>query len=554
MRRMLRQEEPARSFRYRAGSGAWGRRSWLLLVALSLGTGCGDSEARTSVDIFGKPLALDEHAVWIDRASNQALVMDVSRSRPRPEVDAFAVPSNPVVFQRRNRHNELLVLARGEAAGDGVLVALGPRGVERRFPLGSRFDTLLQSDDGRYAFVGFAPDRRDDPESLLFNPNEVAIVDLDEGGADAVYRRSLRGLGSAPRSAAFSPEMDLGGEKRRVAVVLFDSHVSLVDLNHPDRPEYTVELSRGASIELNQVRFSAEQRRIYLLGGNSNDIYVLTLLPASANRVNDFEPSLNQLGASSRPSDMVLYGEEDERRLLAVSGSKALVIEAGSNRITEVALQASANRILLFEGTSPFDDEVEPRALLYQQGGSTVSFLNLVGVEERTTRNVELLPISGGIESVIGLEDNRVVILRQGGVSLLDLESRSASELSTAVNFSSTVTSPELQRLWIRPDGYSALAYLDFDEQRSTPGQVSLDEPAQHLLLFTNGDRPRVGVTHEDAGGAVTLLDARRPDDLDRAVTLRGFFYTYLLDRWAKPCSECPPNCARSGSACSSVS
>ena len=529
MRQILRQGQSSRSWRFQAG--AWRRRSWLPLLALSLGTGCGDSEARTSVSIFGSPLALDEHAVWIDRASNQALVMNVSRSRPRPEVDAFSVPSNPVVFQRRNRHNELLLLARGEAAGDGVLVALGPRGVERRFPLGSRFDTLLQSSDGRYAFVGFAPERRDDPESLLFNPNEVALVDLDEEGADAVHRRSLRGLGSAPRSVAFSPEMEIADEKRRVAVVLFDSHVSILDMNHPDRPEYTVELSRGASIGLNEVRFSAEERRIYLLGSNSNDIYVLTLLPASGNRVNDFEPSLNQLGASSRPSDMALYGEEVERRLLAVSGSTALVIEAGSNRITEVALQAHANRVLLFEGTSPFDDEVEPRALLYQQGGSTVSFLDLVGVEERTTRNVESLPISGGIQSVVELEDNLVVLLRAGGVSLLDLESRSASELSTAVNLSSTVATPELKRLWIRPDGYSALAYLDFDEQRSTPGQVSLDEPAQHLLLFTNSERPRVGVTHQDEGGAITLLDARRPHDLDQAVTLRGFFYTYLLDR-----------------------
>src|SRR5690606_5880773 len=120
--------------------------------------------------------------------------------------------------------------------------------------------------------------------------------------------------------------MEIADEKRRVAVVLFDSHVSILDMNHPDRPEYTVELSRGASIGLNEVRFSAEERRIYLLGSNSNDIYVLTLLPASGNRVNDFEPSLNQLGASSRPSDMALYGEEDERRLLAVSGSTALVI------------------------------------------------------------------------------------------------------------------------------------------------------------------------------------------------------------------------------------
>lgn len=117
-------------------------------------------------------------------------------------------------------------------------------------------------------------------------------------------------------------------------------------------------------------------------------------------------------------------------------------------------------------------------------------------------------------------------------MSLLDLQSRSASELSTATDMTASIAhSPELNRVWFQSTQHPALAYIDFDGQRITPGQVTLDRPAQQLLLFTNADRARVAVTHHDAGGAVTLLDAQRPNDLDQAVTLRGFFYTYLLDR-----------------------
>lgn len=490
---------------------------------------CGDQAEREPVRVFDRPAALDEQVVWIDSNSNRALMLDVSDRTPEPHVARHAVAANPVLMTRRHGHNELLLLARGESSGDGVLSVLGPKGVDREYALGSRFNHLSQSSDGRFAFVRFGEDNNDS-ESLLFNPNEAAIVDLDADDDEGVTLRSLRALGSTIRGVEFSPPMEVAGETRRIAVVLFSSHVSLLDLNHPERPEYTVELSLGLDIKLHQVRFSPDEQKIYLIGEQSNDIYVLTLLPAGSNRSNDFEPSRNQLGAGARPADMQLYKHDDETRLLAVSGNQALVIQSGSNRITSIPLQSPADRILLYEGSTPFDDDVEQRALLYQLGSSVLTFLDLDQVEERKTRNIELLSINGGVSQLTALDDNLVLLMRSNGLGMLDLAGRSASELSSQVDLSAAVPSLELNRLWIRPTGRSALAYLDFSEERSTPGQVALDLPVADLLVFSNMERKRVVVTHSVEGGAVTILDAEDPADTKESLTLRGFFYSNLFN------------------------
>lgn len=500
-----------------------------LVLGLGLVASCSPEAPRREVSIFGAAAALDEHVVWIDTANDEALLLDVSKKEIAPEVKSYSAPENPVILERRNGHNQLLLLARGNGSGDGVLSLLGPNKLEKTFSVGSRFDVLSQSDDGRYAFLRFSPDNND-ADSLLFNPNEVAIVDLDADEDKAVTLRSVRGFGKVPRRVAFSPSMEVAGETRRLVVVLFESHVSLIDLSHLDRPEYTVELSQASGIGLEQVRFSPDEQKIYLAGSNSNDVFVLTLLPAASNRANDFEPSLNQLGAGARPLDMAIYEHDGVRRLLAVSGGVALIIESGSNRVTTIPLPRPANKVLLYTGPAPFDDAEEQRALLYSEGTDQLLFLDLDQVEERTTRNLERLPMSGALANLVALENNLVLLIRDNGLGMLDLNGRAASELSSSVNLTQAIPSPELNRLWIRPEGRPALAYLDYSADRSTPGQVSLESPIHQMLLFTQMKTPRVVLTHPSVSGSVTVLDAIEPSNTDKAVTVEGFFYANVFD------------------------
>lgn len=259
-------------------------------LSFALLAGCGGVEPHAPL-LLSEPVALDEHLVWFDGPNQRALVLDVGGANPEPHVTSIDLKGEPGTTQRQLAHNAVLSLTADPEGDDADLVVLTASGVKTRYALGTQFDTLTQSDDGNFAIAHFSPTGTSTTNaSLLFNPNEIAIVDLTKTGNSAVTKRTLRSFGTAPRLVAFSPKMLLAGEERQLAVVLFGSQLALLDLSHPERPEYTIELSQGASITLSQVRFSAEDQKIYLLANGSNDVYVLRLLPAGGNRANDLNP------------------------------------------------------------------------------------------------------------------------------------------------------------------------------------------------------------------------------------------------------------------------
>lgn len=504
-------------------------RSCLLLGLGLVATGCGDSQTLPTRSLSA-PLALNEHVVWLDSNNDEALTLDVGDSRPEPNVAVHPLPARPLHAERRNDSNELLVLLTDEDDDSGKLAAFGPGGVDRVYEVGAQFDSIEQADDGRFAIVYFSPNRGESAgqSTLLFNPNEIAIVDLEREGEDAVVGRTLRSLGAAPQRVVFSPPMDIAGETRRLAVVFFQSEVALLDLNHLDRPEYTVELSRGSGLVLTEIRFSPDDQKIYLLASGSNDVFVLRLLPADSNRENDFEPSLNQLGTDSSPRDMAIFESDGQEKLLVASVSSAEVVEAGSSRVTSIPLVNSADRILLFEGASPFDSEVQQRALLYRLGSPGVTFLDLAEIEERTTRNREEFNVAA-IQSLVPLEDNLVLLNHQdGSLGILNLEERTASPIHAQIQLDEAIPNLEQDRIWVAPVGQPTVGFIDLSNLH--PGQVVLDRPVAELLQFQATRDPKIVVTHFDEVGALSILSAVDPSDSKRAITLEGFFYAGVLD------------------------
>ncbi len=490
---------------------------------------CGGQDAVQRVELLDAPVALDSHVVWIDEASQQALVLDVGKKSVSSELSRYQLPTSPKRVWRRAQHNELLLLSYGGDAGEAELSRISDKEVVASFPIGARFDVVSQSSDGRYAIAWFSGNRDEADDSLLFNPNEIAIVDLENSPDQAVATQSLRGLGAAPRGVIFSPAMQVGDKSHRLALVLYDSHVVIIDVEHPERPAYTVEFSAQQGIGLNRVVFGSKEGKFYLLAQNSSDVFVVSLSPAGSNRKNDFEPSLNQLGAGARPTDMVPYGEGAEARLLAVSDNALLIIEAGANRVTPIALEHRAQSVLLFQGTSPSDSAVRQRALVYGSSGDRVTFVDLDNIEERTSRNLESVRVHPGQTAVSRLDDGLVLLARSNGLSLLNLERRATSEL-TAISNVAVVPTPDLRRIWVPDKGAGILGYVDYSSDSNKTNQVKVDGAFEHVLFFTEGEYKRVVLVHSSTAGRVTVLDASEPRNGD-AVALRGLFYPAPLDQ-----------------------
>lgn len=513
---------------------------WVVLAAASL-ISCGgrSDDYAKRIDPM-QPASIRDNVVFIDRGRDKAYILDVGQSKPPATPVIADLPTNPMKFERRanGEQNQLLVLCGGKPDDDqgkaepAALVILGAHGVVRKYPLASRFNAMIQSDDGSLALVFFDLDAAQQVNSLLFNPNEVQLIELDRApSSDNPRLRSLTSLGSVPRTMFFSPAMEIGGMSHRLGVVLFDSEIAILDLDRNDSDVVTIPLGDPAngSLALSQVLFDEAQAKIYVRGSSSNDVYVVSLAPNPDGASGDFVASVNQLGAGLGPSDMVLYSDVDvANRLLVVSSgsSQAFVIDADSSRVTPIALESGASKILRFNGPKPFETESAERALLYQEGSNAVTFLDLTDLEERTTRNAELLALSQPYSRVLQLDENLVLLIHQStGLSLLDLANRSVQPIQSANNLSQAIVA--FDKLWLAPEGEQRIGFLDLE--RFHPSEVHLDAPTVAAVDVPSERRGRFVVSHQSSVGYITVLDAKTPD-VEHAYSLRGFLVAGALE------------------------
>jgi hypothetical protein len=205
-------------------------------------TACGDDGGEVLPPKLSQPpIVLDEQVVFVDGDQTQAFLLDLSQSRPKAQTERFELPPRASAAVRRNLHNEALILCAGEReleesdAAPASLVVIAADGVKREYELGTTsFNTLTQSDDGRYAI---AYRNGETPGRTLDNPNELVVVDLDrkvdEDGA--VTGKSPAGLAHTLNRVIVSPSMTIADEERRLLVLLSAAEVSVFDLNHLER-------------------------------------------------------------------------------------------------------------------------------------------------------------------------------------------------------------------------------------------------------------------------------------------------------------------------------
>ena len=507
---------------------------------------CGerDKDLERGLDLMPDPVALDAEVVMVDKAEPSAYVLDLHRGRIDASTVRVALTHDPRIAVRRNGANEALILCLGQRdtrearAEPAALIALTSQGKARRYVLGEPFDSMVQSDDGRYAFVF----KSGNAERVLENPNEIAIVDLSlpPDAKGAVHARRLRSFADSPLTAVFSPSMQILEEDRRLVLVLSRANVTLIDLSHLDRQETTVQLSNGAgqAVQPAQVLFGLGEARIYVRGAASNDVFAFNLIarpddgaadPSEAAH-NDFRPFIDQLGVGGTPTDVALYqqGSDPSPKLLVVEGGalQVALVDPTTSEVTTVKLGAAANQLLLFDATSPRGNEVQTRALLYQTGTATIAFLDLLDLEVRRTQNLESMTLERPIAKLIPLleEHLALVIHDQGGASLIDLADRTISPIRSDAPLQDALFDANQRRLWVGPRGGERVGFLDLDD--GTTGEVLLDAPIDSFVpLFAHG---QVVVFHPSSVGYATVLDAGKPSR-SSAHSIRGFLIADLL-------------------------
>jgi hypothetical protein len=278
---------------------------------------------------------------------------------------------------------------------------------------------------------------------------------------------------------------------------------------------------------------------LFIRSEGSTDIVTLRLTPAPkplAERANDFRPVLSLLSAGGVPTDMALIDSAAGPRLfvLASNNGDAAVIDPVTSRATNFRLDSPAEKILLYQGMSPGDPKSRPRALLLAPGGAQIAFLDLEGLEDLRGRDLEARSMSGAVSQFLPLLDRGLVVAQHSrggagmvGLSVIDLDRRTISPLVTETL--SAIVPGAVDELWLQPDSALRLGRLGLAQLQAQ--EVRLDRRISRVLPLAAGADGRrfVVVEHQETGGALTFLDAEKPER-STARGLIGFLYTDLLE------------------------
>jgi len=214
------------------------------------------------------------------------------------------------------------------------------------------------------------------------------------------------------------------------------------------------------------------------------------------------------------------------------------VVAADSNTVTAVPISYLANHILPYTGTSPKDDTVKQRALLYAPDQTGVTFVDLEDIEQRTTKALQAVDLGTTLRSVLqlpALPNSLVLFMNLGGVEVLDLQARRWSPFGSNVPLTTTMVDPSLYRTWVAASGDDGVAYVDFgdlqtsaDQPSLSIGNFNLDDPIGHFFRIDSGGSKKGIVTHNRVGGSLTIFEAVKPERAT-AKKLEGFLLSNLL-------------------------
>ena len=531
------------------------KRAYLLSLPLVLACQQTSDTSAAGSSSFLPMQALANSVAYVDRNSGSTFLLDPADPALKPRI----LPTGKAVIavERQNAGTQLLVLTHG-VEGDVTLEAEPARlflidpassDAPASYDLPGRYDQLAQSDNGAFAILYYSSASSAASGSMLYNPNDLAVVTF---ASKTLNSRPIRSLGSAPTGVNYSPPgWTLFGVPRNLAVVSATNYVTLLDLDQPDRTEITIPLVPNGqqTVKPLQVLFDTAGPAIYVRADGSNDIFQISLaqvVPEGSG--NDFRVSLSLLGSGSRPSDMVLFDAGDGSTRLAVTTPdtrQLAVLDPKTGNATSVSTGAQVNQIVKFHGTSPKQPSTpEDRAMLwgFSTGATTLVFADLQEVETKQALALDSYSISAPV-TVVTLLPGNIVLLQQssgGAVSLsvVNLTDRTIEPIGSSGALNNlAIETIALSRLW-GTDGGNRLEYLDLVDHgsgRLFAGEVILDRTIVGVspMAAPSADGKRYLVLEMQdptSVGYVTVLDADQPDRKG-ARSAYGFLLTDYLER-----------------------
>lgn len=507
-----------------------------LIAASSLGAAsCAESDepapwTQESIDP-GPPIVIGERFAVVSEGLGDVWFFEPGASH----VDVSSVPLDGTpVYTERAPGGELMVLTQNP---DELLVFPAAGGEPEVREVSAAYDAIAISDDSRFVVLYFSPGSVGAPGRILFNPNEMTVIDRLED-TTRVFTLS----GPRPSWVHFAPEFTLADPERplRYAVVAGDSAVSFVELatdEDGDRQRLVPlsEPSSGRSLVPRTVTFNEDDpddpndMTAYVLASGSDELFAIDLLPADPATGRTLQPAINQITAIPSPLEMHQYFVDGREKLLVTSSSQAAVavVDVPTGNVTRVDLDRRLPSALVWESEEA--GAVRPRALMYRSGDAIVFFADLDAIERQGMAAMRARRLGDLVSDVSMVEtsgDLRAVAryANQRGLSVLNLETRAETPIPSQLTLGEFTIAGDLF-LTVVP-GVEALAVVDL--VTGSPAEIPLDASGQDV--FAVPDRNTLVVSH---GGGASWYSFFSLADLESGAhtVLRSPLYGGLLER-----------------------
>ncbi|MEZ4473986.1 MAG: hypothetical protein R3F60_25000 [bacterium] len=452
----------------------------------------------------GEARVLDGHLAWLQVGQRRVVLLDPRDGAPR----YIALEARPQATQVAPDGRGWLLV---DAAGATWLTLDGDA---RRIPLQGAYRRIAFAAEGdRVVLFG-----EQGTGPTLNNPNQIAVLDLAAGTAT---ERTLRSYGSAPREVILAPPI----LDRRLAWLLADRYLALIDLDRPEAREIVVHLvlpTDAREVSAEQLAFAdVEGERVtFIRARGSDDVFSLTFPDAPDAPDALPRPYLNQLPGAPGAADLWAGEVADGPRIFTTGAAGLAITHPATGRRTMVPLPAGAGgRLLPFRGPRPDDAAAEAHfALLWGPGRSLAVFIDLDRVEQRGQQAVTPLALPFPVSDLLPLPGRRGAVARigDGGIALLDFDARTATPLTASAPLRDLIVEPGGARVHaLLDDGYREAAVVSLDAATGATQDVRL--PRGGRLLFVPGV-DRVVVDHGETWGRISGLDGTEVTDF------RGFF------------------------------
>jgi len=389
-------------------------------------------------------------------------------------------------------------------------------GTVRKYYTGSRFDNLSFGPSGRY-LVLYHSGNNESSEESLYNPNEVAIVDLAKEPGPANPRIVSIGIdGRKIASVSFADTIDVGGKSRRLVIFMAEGSVKMLDMADPGLRTLKVELTTDNDtrtvVPVQAMARQGDDERypmIFVRAEGSRDIYGISLF-ASEDDPSGFTASLNQYDGGDNPLDMVLADDGNNPLLVVLSGSKSYsggstvnVIHIDTADVFSIELADSTSSARLVENDE--GDEI----VFYGDSTSGIHFLKVNDLSEEKGSNLEHKWMPENVGRAVLLDSERLLVIPEQYQDLImfNIRTKKLTRLSAGSGYDFNGAQIALDRFFLVPESADRIDTLDLTTGH--PASLLMDDRIDSLHLLEGSG---AGLAfHDTPTGRISIFPLDNP-------------------------------------------